>query len=303
MKTLSGNPLMHKERRLALIGACVVTFLWSSSYILVKIGLTELPPLTLVATRYLTASAILMPLAVIKERKTVKDAKTVMKLAFLGASGITLTQGLQCLGLFYLPAVTVTFVLNFTPIIVLVLSAIILKEKPTPIQIVGLGLVLTGAYLFFNTPLSTNNPTGVVITLISGITWATYLVSSRLLLIKENLKPLSTTAFSMAFGASLLAITAFSFEEVSKISLQSWSIILWLGIVNTALAFFIWNYSLQRIEAFEISILQNTMLIQIAFLSCIFLNEQLSTIKFVSIALVFIGVLLVQLRNLRIKSI
>ena len=193
--------------------------------------------------------------------------------------------------------------MNFTPIIVLVLSAIILKEKLTPIQIVGLGLVLTGAYLFFNTPLSTNNPTGVVITLISGITWATYLVSSRLLLIKENLKPLSTTAFSMAFGASLLAITAFSFEEVSKISLQSWSIILWLGIVNTALAFFIWNYSLQRIEAFEISILQNTMLIQIAFLSCIFLNEQLSTIKFVSIALVFIGVLLVQLRNLRIKSI
>ena len=294
---------MLKERRLALMGACIVTFLWSSSYILVKIGLTELPPLTLVAIRYITASAILIPLAIIKEANAIKDTKTVLKLAFLGVSGIAIAQGLQCLGLFYLPAVSVTFILNFTPIIVLGLSAIILKENPTPIQIVGLGLVLIGAYLFFNAPLSANNTLGVIITLVSGIAWATYLVSSRLLLIKESLNPLSVTAFSMGFGASLLTITALSLEEVSKISLQSWSIILWLGIVNTALAFFIWNYSLQKIEAFEISILQNTMLIQIALLSWLFLNEQLSTIKLISMALVFIGVLLVQLKNLRIKSI
>lgn len=294
---------MLKERQLALIGAWIVTFLWSSSYILVKIGLTELPPLTLVAIRYITASVILIPLALLKGGvNSVKDTKTLLKLAFLGVSGITVAQGLQCLGLFYLPAVSVTFILNFTPIIVLALSAVFLKENPTPIQIVGLGLVLIGAYLFFNAPFSTDNTTGVVITMVSGLGWASYLVSSRLLLIKENLNPLSVTAFSMGFGASLLAITAFSLEEVSKISLQGWSIILWLGVVNTALAFFIWNYSLQKVEAFEISIIQNTMLIQIAILSWIFLNEQLSTEKLISMSLVFIGVLLVQLKNLRKRT-
>jgi drug/metabolite transporter (DMT)-like permease len=163
----------------------------------------------------------------------------------------------------------------------------------------GLGLVLIGAYLFFNAPLSTNNRIGVIITLVSGFAWGTYLVSSRLLLIREDLNPLSVTAFSMGFGASILSIVAFSIEEVPKISLQGWSIILWLGIVNTALAFFIWNYALQKIEAFEISILQNTMLIQIALLSWFFLNEQLSTLKLISMTLVFIGVLLVQLKNLK----
>jgi drug/metabolite transporter (DMT)-like permease len=294
---------MLKERRTALIWAFIVTFLWSSSYILVKIGLTELPPLTLVAIRYVTASAILIPLAIMKrEANKIKDTKTILKLAFLGVSGITIAQGLQCIGLYYLPAVSVTFILNFTPIIVLGLSAVILKERPTPSQIVGLGLVLIGAYLFFNAPLSTYNTIGIILTLSSGIAWATYLVSSRLLLTKEDLNPLAMTAFSMGFGASLLTITAFSIEHVSKISIQGWSIILWLGIVNTALAFFIWNYALQKIEAFEISILQNTMLIQIALLSWFFLNEQLTTIKLISMALVFIGVLLVQLKNLRTAS-
>jgi drug/metabolite transporter (DMT)-like permease len=53
---------------------------------------------------------------------------------------------------------------------------------------------------------------------------------------------------------------------------------------------------LQRLEAFETSILQNTMLIQIAVLSWVFLGEQFTTMKLVAMALVFCGVLIVQLK-------
>ena len=74
---------------------------------------------------------------------------------------------------------------------------------------------------------------------------------------------------------------------------------LWLGVVNTAAAFFLWNHALQRVEAFEISILQNTMLIQIAILSVIFLGEKLTASKMLGMAAVFVGVLIVQLSSLR----
>jgi len=70
-----------------------------------------------------------------------------------------------------------------------------------------------------------------------------------------------------------------------------------LGVVNTALAFFLWNHALQRLEAFEISVLQNTMLVQIAVLSWMFLGEQLTVAKLIPMALVFIGALVVQLRR------
>ncbi|MFQ6074507.1 MAG: DMT family transporter [Candidatus Bathyarchaeia archaeon] len=280
--------------------ACLVTFLWSSSYILIKIGLTQLTPLTLAALRYITASAILVPLALLRgEADLFRETGTLLKLVFLGLSGYTIAQGLQVLGLFYLPAVSVTFILNFTPVIVLVLGVVFLREYPTFLQLSGMGLVLLGAYLFFNAPLSTDSLTGIFITLLSGLGWATYLVSSRRLFVKDKMNPLGLTAFSMGFGTSLMTVAAYSVEGLPTVSLSSWAIIIWLGVVNTALAFFLWNHALQRLEVFEISILQNTMLVQIALLSWLFLGEQLTAVKLLSMALVFVGVLIVQLKRVK----
>jgi drug/metabolite transporter (DMT)-like permease len=59
-----------------------------------------------------------------------------------------------------------------------------------------------------------------------------------------------------------------------------------------------WNNALQLLKAFEISILQNTMLVQIAVLSYLFLEEQLTYMKILAMTLVFIGVLIVQLNSI-----
>ena len=289
---------MTRDRLLAIMEACLVTFLWSSSYVLVKVGLVQLSPLTLVALRYAVASAILVPLAISRGEATLlKKRNDWLKMGFLGLAGYAVAQGLQCLGLFYLPAVSVTFILNFTPVIVLVLGVAFLGEYPTPLQLGGMGMVLLGAYLFFNAPLSAYTLLGVAITLVSGVGWATYLVSGRLMFMRERMNPLGMTAFSMGSGTAILAAAAFSLEGPSAVSLSSWGIIVWLGVVNTALAFFLWNHALQRLEAFEISVLQNTMLVQIAILSWLFLGEELTAMKLIPMALVFVGALIVQLRK------
>jgi drug/metabolite transporter (DMT)-like permease len=290
---------MDRGRLFVLLEAFFVTFLWSSSYVLVKIGLIQLSPLTLVSLRYIVASLILIFLAFLRgELNLLKDKNILVKLFFLGFLGYTIAQGLQCVGLFYLPAVSVTFILNFTPIIVLVLGVIFLREYPTVHQLAGMVMVMVGAFLFFNDPLANSSIIGVFITLLSGFGWAAYLVFSKLLFIKDKVKPLELTAFSMSFGTLFMTIEAYSFERFPVISLSGWGIIIWLGVVNTAIAFLMWNHALQKLEAFEISILQNTMLIQITLLSWLFLGENLTYMKLVSMALVFIGVLIVQLKKL-----
>jgi len=289
---------LTRDHLLAIMEAYLVTFLWSTSYVLVKIGLAQLSPLTLVALRYVVASAILIPFALTRGEATLlKERSNWLKMGFLGLTGYTVAQGLQCLGLFYLPAVSVTFILNFTPVIVLVLGVAFLGEYPTPLQLGGMGLALLGAYLFFKAPLSAYTLLGVAVTLVSGLGWAAYMVSGRLMFLRERISPLGMTAFSMGFGTAILAATAFSLEGPSYISLSSWGIVFWLGVANTALAFFLWNHALQRLEAFEISVLQNTMLVQIAVLSWLFLGEELTVIKLIPMALVFFGALIVQLRK------
>lgn len=287
---------MQRDRGWALVEACIVTLLWSSSYILVKLGLSQLTPLTLVALRYLVAAGLLIALAAVRGEAALFKARGVAwKLAALGVSGYAMAQGLQCLGLFYLPAVTVTFLLNFTPLIVLVLGAVFLHEYPTRIQIAGTTLVMVGACLFFQDPFAEYSLLGVAITLLSGLGWATYLVLSRRFFVTSKTGLVGGTAFSMGVGAILMGVSAFLVEGVPAVSPEVGGIILWLGVINTALAFVLWNHALQRVEAFEIAILQNTMLVQIALLSWVFLGEALTTMKGLAMLLVFVGVLLVQL--------
>jgi len=290
---------MTQGRLGALLEALLVTFLWSTSYILTKIGLTEISPLVLVSLRYVVASLILVPVAVLRGEHRALDGRAALKLVFLGITGYSVAQGLQCVGLYHLPAVTVTFILNFTPVIVLTLGLVFLKTTPTPRQVAGIALVIAGAYIYFGGGVSASSLTGVIVTFVSGLGWAAYLVASRAFFKPGEIGPLGLSAFAMGVGTVFIAGSAWVYEGFTALSLGGWGIVLWLGVVNTAAAFFLWNHALQRVEAFEISILQNTMLIQIAILSVIFLGEKLTASKMLGMAAVFVGVLIVQLSSLR----
>ena len=290
---------MAQGRLGALLEALLVTFLWSTSYILTKIGLTEISPLVLVSLRYVVASLILVPVAVLRGEHRALDGRAALKLVFLGITGYSVAQGLQCVGLYHLPAVTVTFILNFTPVIVLTLGLVFLKTTPTPRQVAGIALVIAGAYIYFGGGVSASSLTGVIVTFVSGLGWAAYLVASRAFFKPGEIGPLGLSAFAMGVGTVFIAGSAWVYEGFTALSLGGWGIVLWLGVVNTAAAFFLWNHALQRVEAFEISILQNTMLIQIAILSVIFLGEKLTASKMLGMAAVFVGVLIVQLSSLR----
>src|SRR5512137_3001552 len=124
----------------ATLQALLVTFLWSSSYILTKLGLIDVQPLTLVGLRYLVASLILLPVALMKGEHRKVSRETLLRLGALGILGYTVAQGFQCLGLYYLPSITVTLILNFTPVLVILLNLIFKGESPNKSQISGLCL-------------------------------------------------------------------------------------------------------------------------------------------------------------------
>ncbi len=281
----------------AILEALLVTFLWSTSYIFTKFGLTDIKPLTLVGLRYLIASIVLVPIAIKRGEHKKLAPSQWWRFAVLGFLGYTIAQGLQCVGLSYLPATTVTLILNFTPLVVMVLNAFWTGEYPNRFQIAGMMLVFTGAVLFFSDKLGGYTLTGMVITFISGLGWAGYMVAGKFLFRDNQMSPLGNTAFAMGFGTAILSASALLIEGIAPIPTTGWMIIIWLGVVNTAAAFFMWNHALETIDAFELSILQNTMLIQTTALSILFLGERLAPVKYAYMALVFVGVYVVKTRG------
>jgi drug/metabolite transporter (DMT)-like permease len=287
------------KRFLPLTEAFLVTFLWSTSFILIKIGLEEIDPLSFSTYRYGLASLILVLLSVKFGKKNHRNINLRRLAIFLllGFTGYFLAQGLQFFSLFYLSPVTVSFILNLTPISVVILSTIFLKEKPSIIQFLGILVSLFGIFIYFlNIFLSSQETIWVVTTFIAGFGWAVYMIISRHFLKEDRENVLQLTAYSMALGSIMLFTTKVFTGDIVMISSSGWLIILWLSITNTALAFILWNHALKMLRAYEQSILQNTMLIQITLLSNIFLNELITFQETIGIIIVFIGVLIVQIR-------
>ena len=286
---------MRPDLKSVLMGL-LVTFLWSSSYTFIKFGLDELSPLFFAAVRYSLASTILLLASFIKRKKIFLNSKLSLYFVVVGFLGYTVAQGFQFVGLSLLPAVTVTFLLNFNAFFVLILGLIFLKEKPSKIQYIGFPLAFLGAYTYFQESLAFTNPLGILVICLSGLAWASYMVLVRYLQRMKKVNSMGLTMISMGLGALGLLIISFFLEGFQPISSKGWLIIIWLSTINTAFAFYMWNHILKSIPAYRLSILQNTMLVQIGLLSVFFLDEVITVNMILGILLVLSGVILVQMK-------
>ncbi len=100
----------------------------------------------------------------------------------------------------------------------------------------------------------------------------------------------------MGVGSVVLVSGGLALEGIPEVSGKAWLIICWLAVINTAVAFSLWNLALRRLSALESSAINNAMLIQIAVLGWRFLNEPLEGTEIAWILLVSVGVLLAQTR-------
>jgi len=100
----------------------------------------------------------------------------------------------------------------------------------------------------------------------------------------------------MGIGAILMLIIGILWQGLPPLSLKSIGIIVLLASVNTALSFTLWNYTQQTLTATESTIINNTMLVQIAILAWIFLGERQSMYEVIGLALVSLGAVIVQLK-------
>jgi drug/metabolite transporter (DMT)-like permease len=284
----------------AILLALFVTFLWSTSFVIIKFGLKEIPPLVFAGLRYSIAFVVLLPFLFTKKNKAIVktlNRKDWINLTLLGILFYAFTQGTQFIGLSLLPAVTVSLWLNFTPLIVAVLAIFLIKEIPTALQIFGVALFITGilAY-FYPVNLSSNQSTGLIVMTVGVFANAASAVLGRSVNGKSHLTPIVITVISMGIGSFILLSVGITLQGLPDITTGSIFYLLWLAIVNTALAFTIWNYTLRTLTAMESSIINGTMLIQIAVLAWIFLGEDISFKEIIGMLIASSGAVLVQLK-------
>ena len=281
-----------------------MTFLWSTSFIIIKWGLIEIPPIIFAGLRYLLAFFCFIPFVLNKkyiiEIKQLRSAQW-KKLILLGIVFYTFTQGAQFLGLALLPSVTVSLMLNFTPLIVAIMGIFLLNEKPSLLQWTGATFFIIGIITyFFPIALIGDQAFGLLIMFFGVLANAVSAIIGRDINRKKNISPVVVTFISMGIGALILLIIGFAISGFPTISPKTWAFLIWLAVINTTFAFTLWNLTLRSLTAMESSIINGTMLIQIAILAWYFLGENISIQEVIGMIIAALGAILVQINRNKI---
>jgi drug/metabolite transporter (DMT)-like permease len=283
----------------AVLQALLVTLLWSSSWVLIKFSLADIPALPFAGLRYGVAFLCLLPFALRPGRLPALrqlPAAAWGRLILLGLLFYSFTQGAQFLSLVYLPAATVSLLLSFTTILVALLGVSLLGERPTARQWGGSALYLFGImFYFYPLPDLQGQGLGLLVAGVGVLANALSSILGRHVNRSGELDPTTITVVTMGIGAAALLLAGLLVQGLPPLSLRHWGIVVWLAVVNSAFAFTLWNLTLRTLSAVESSIINNTMLFQIALLAWLLLDEHLNWRQLVGMVLAMAGTLAVQL--------
>ena len=277
--------------------------LWASSWVLIKLGLREsLPALTFAGLRYVLAFICLVPVVLgsSANRAAVRTltSQDWGKLILLGLIYYTITQGAQFLSLAYLPAAMASLLLNLTPLIVGLFGIIFLGEHPSRGQWLGIALTLLGVAVYFlPIELQSLQVFGLIIAFIGVLSNAASSLPGSQVNRLAKTSPLIITCISMGIGSTCLLVIGILFQGLGPVSLQVWLLIAWLAVINTAIAFTLWNHTLRTLSAVESSVINSLMMPQIALLAFVFLGETLTIKEIAGLVLVGLGVFIVHLKR------
>jgi drug/metabolite transporter (DMT)-like permease len=291
-----------KSRLAVILQALFVVFLWATSWVLIKIGLNEIPPLIFAGLRYFLAFMCLLGVTLLsKARDEVRYYPRSLwgRLLLLGFLFYATTQGASFVALAYLPAVTVNLLWSFSSVLVALLGIVWLSEKPTLLQGGGVILAALGALAYFY-PVSIPQAAmlGVSVAVVGIIANAVSSIIGRDVNRSSRYHPLVITTISMGAGAIILLSAGLVVERFPRIDAQGWAIIAWLAVVNTAFAFTLWNHTLRTLTAMESSIINSTMLIWIPLLAVLFLGESILAKELIGLVIAGVGTLAVQVRRI-----
>lgn len=299
MSAPSAAVVHHPPRRRTFALAVLVTVLWSSSWVLIRFGLdgAALQPVTFAGLRYGLASVVLW--GVVAGRP---DARLAIRrlgrgswrdLTVLGLVYVAVTQGAQFVAIDAQPAATSSLLLAPTPLLVALSSRRLIAEPVRRRQVLGAGLMVVGALAYFAGDLGATL-VGIVASVVGLVANTAGALLGRAVNRGGRLSPLTVTATSMSIGAAVLIATGLVVEGVPDLSGRAIVIVVWLAVVNTAVAFTLWNAALRHLAAVEASAINNTMLVQIAVLAWLFLGESPGLVGAVGIVVVSVGALVSQ---------
>jgi drug/metabolite transporter (DMT)-like permease len=280
---------------LPLVEASLTMAIWGSSFVIAKVGLREMGPLTLAGLRYFVAFLILLPFLPRRLAASGRPSRLLMgQLALLGLSAYLIGNGCFFLALRVVPSTTVSFMMGLLPILVLIGSLVWLKETPTRWQTFGMAICLAGTGMFFLPGMQVEAWSGIPTLAVGLVGFGFFGLLGRVVARERKVDALTLTAIPLAIGGGALLAVALPIEGLPRLTPTGIGIVLLLALINTAVAYLLYNHALQCLTALQMNLVLNLSPFVTALLAGVILGERLGLMQWAGMAVATLGVALAQ---------
>lgn len=265
-------------------------------YVVSKYVLDFIPPFTLLVIRYLQAGAILGAIALWRGQHRIarRDLPLIVS---LGVVGFVISLGLQFWGTKLSTAHNGGLITAASPAFIVLFAAWILKERISLPKGIALTLATAGVLTVVGpetgSAAGTNVPLGNLLLLGAGITWALYTVLGKVA--TATYSSVAVSAYATLTGLIVTLPIAWLAEwRLTPLDLASlppvvWWGVLYVGILSTAIAFYLWVYGFSVMDAGTGSLFFFAQPVVAAILGALLLGETIHWYFYVGAGLILAG--------------
>jgi drug/metabolite transporter (DMT)-like permease len=286
---------LEKHSLYGLISGLSAAAIWGGMYVVSKVVMETIPPFTLITLRLVLGIIILY--GIIWWRGGMKISRLSFWRVFgVGIIGYGISLGFQFVGTKLSTAANGALVTSATPAFVLVFAAIILRERITTRRLAALVIASLGVIAVIDPRTAQLNPDlfwGNISLVLAAITWALYSVLIRKVTREVDVLQTSLIAFMGGLVISV-PVTAFELSRSNPITITPnlMAGILFLGIIATALAMYLWNTAFAELPAGVASLTFFAQPVVGTILGVIFLHDQITPLFILGGVLIGLGILI-----------
>jgi len=228
------------------------------------------------------------------------ESRDIIRLILCGLFGVAINQLFFFEGLNLTTPINAAIIMTVSPILVIIFSAIIIKEKITFRKVLGIFLGITGAatLIFKSGSISIENDffIGNVLVFINATSYSIYLVLVKTLMTKYN--PITVMFYVFSFG--LIFVFPFGLNELASVSFQSFTTLIYFKVAfvvicTTFLAYLLNAFALKSLNPSVVSIYIYLQPVLASIIAIILKSDSLDVIKIISSLFIFSSVFLVSI--------
>jgi drug/metabolite transporter (DMT)-like permease len=278
--------------------------IWGSTWLFIKLGLEDLPPITFAGIRFVIACAILTSLIWFRRLPIPNDRRDWFLLSFTGFLSFTLNYGLIFWGEQYISSGLAALLQATIPAFGLVIAHFYLpSEQMTPSKIVGVVLGIIGVGVVFSNQLTVEG--GKALAGCVAVVLSSAVVAYSNVLVKDkgkNLDPAILAAGQMFFGLVPLLLIGIPWEgnpfrfHWTRMAVVS---LFYLAIVGSVIAFLLYYWLVKNMDVTKSMMIALVTPVVAVILGMIVLDEELSWRTIVGGAMIIGGIALIVFRRNR----